>query len=53
MTMNGKTMASMKAIVASLGVLLAAPATAQSPPPAATQDDVSVHHQRLYKMMKD
>lgn len=51
--MSGKTKTSMTAMVACIGVLLAATAMAQSPPPAATQDGMSVHHQRLYKMMKD
>lgn len=51
--MSGKKKTSMKAIVACLGVLLAIPAIAQSPPPAATQDGMSTHHQRIYKMMKD
>lgn len=51
--MNGKTKTSLKAILAGLGVLVAATAAGQSPPPAATQDDMSMHHQRLFKMMKD
>ena len=51
--MSGKTKASMVAIVTCLGVLLPATAMAQSSPPATTQDGVSVHHQRLFKMMKD
>jgi len=48
-----KTDASMTATIAFLGMLLAAPAIAQSPQGATTQDDVSLHHQRQYQMMKD
>ena len=51
--MSSKKKTSMKAIMACLSMLLAAPAIAQSPPPATTQDGVSVHHQRMFKMMKD
>lgn len=51
--MSGKTKTSIAAMVTCIGMLLAATAMAQSPPPAATQDGMSVHHQRLYKMMKD
>lgn len=46
-------MTSRTVAVACLGVLLAATAMAQSSPSATMQDGVSVHHQRLYKMMKD
>jgi len=48
-----KTDASMTASIAFLGMLLAAPAIAQPPQGATTQDDVSLHHQRQYQMMKD
>ncbi|MBX9945997.1 MAG: hypothetical protein K2Y40_18125 [Reyranella sp.] len=51
--MSGKTKTSMTAMVACLGMLLAATAMAQSPPPATTQGGASVHHQRLFMMMKD
>jgi polyhydroxyalkanoate synthesis regulator protein len=51
--MSGKTKTSVTAMVACLGVLLAVTAMAQSPPAATTQDGMSVHHQRLYKIMKD
>lgn len=51
--MSRKAKTSMTAMATCLGVLLAATAMAQSPPSATTQDGMSVHHQRLYKMMKD
>ena len=51
--MIGKSAISMTVAISCLGVLVAAQAMAQSPPPAMTQDGVSVHHQRMFKMMKD
>ena len=51
--MNRKTKTSMTAVAACLGVVLAAQAMAQSPPPAMTQDGVGTHHQRMFKMMSD
>jgi hypothetical protein len=48
-----KTDASMTATIAFPGMLLAAPTIAQSPQGGTTQDDVSLHHQRQYQMMKD
>lgn len=51
--MSDNTKTSRTVVFACLGVLLAATAMAQSPPSATMQDGVSVHHQRLYKMMKD
>ena len=51
--MSNNTMTSIAVVAASLGVLRAATAMAQSSSPATTQDGVSVHHQRLYKVMND
>jgi hypothetical protein len=51
--MSKRSKASMIAIVVCLGMFLAAPAIAQSPMGATTQDATSQHHQRLYQMMKD
>jgi len=45
--------ASMSAIVVCLGPSVMAPASAQSPTGATTQDATSQHHQRIYQMMKD
>lgn len=51
--MRKRTKSSTTAIITCLGLLLAAPAIAQAPPPAATHDGVSMHHQMMHKMMKD
>lgn len=51
--MRNRPKLSMVAIIACLGVLLIAPAMAQSPPAASTQDGMSEHHRRMYKMMVD
>lgn len=51
--MSKKTTASIAAIIVCLGVSAAAPASAQSPTGATTQDVTSWHHQRMYQVMKD
>lgn len=51
--MSKKTIASIAAIIVCLGAFAAAPASAQSPAGATTQDLTSRHHQRMYQMMKD
>src|SRR3990170_4599829 len=51
--MSKKTIASVTAIVVCLGVFVVAPANAQSPTGATTQDVTSQHHQKMYQMMKD
>ena len=45
--------ASTIAIAICLGTFVVAPASAQSPSAAPAQDVVSVHHRRLYQLMKD
>ena len=43
----------MTALVASLGLLLAVSAMAQTAPPASKHDGMSAHHQKMFQMMKD
>lgn len=51
--MSPKPVALMIAIVVCFGVFVAAPARAQSSTEPSWQDNVSQHHQWIYRMMKD
>ena len=48
-----KMTASMTALAICLGTFVTAPASAQSSTAPSSLDDVSLHHQLLYQMMKD
>jgi len=51
--LTAKTKVSMPVISSCLGMFLAVPAVAQSPPLATTQDPTSLHHQRIHQLMRD
>ena len=51
--MSKKTIVSMAAIIVCLGAFVVSSAIAQTQSASVSQDVITMHHQRLYQLMKD